>query len=72
VASSGDDSGRSGPATLKNWHALGLWKIAVIAEGVMRCAMDEPKNTAAAGTPTVQRIDAVVRKAREVADDAGI
>ncbi|HYB39385.1 MAG TPA: phosphotransferase family protein [Mycobacterium sp.] len=59
-------------ATLKYWHALGLWKVAVIAEGVMRRAMDQPQNKAAAGTPTAQRIDALVRKAREVAEDAGI
>jgi len=59
-------------ATLKYWHALGLWKIAVIAEGVMRRAMDEPQNKAAAGTPTMRWIDALVCKAREVAEDAGI
>jgi aminoglycoside phosphotransferase (APT) family kinase protein len=58
--------------TLKYWYALGLWKVAVIAEGVMRRAIDEPQNKAASGTPTVQRIDALVRKAREVAEDAGI
>ncbi len=57
--------------TLKYWYALGLWKVAVIAEGVMRRAMDEPQNKAASGTPTVQRIDALVAKAREVAEDAG-
>jgi hypothetical protein len=51
---------------------LGLWKVAIIAEGVMRRAMDEPKNKAAAGTPTLRRIDALVRRAREVAEDAGI
>jgi aminoglycoside phosphotransferase (APT) family kinase protein len=59
-------------ATLKYWHALGLWKVAVIAEGVMRRAMDEPQNKAAAGTPTMRWIDALVCKAREVAEDAGI
>ncbi|GFG76393.1 phosphotransferase family protein [Mycobacterium botniense] len=59
-------------ATLKYWHALGLWKVAIIAEGVMRRARDEPHNKAVAGTPTVRRIDALVRKAREVADAAGI
>ena len=59
-------------ATLKYWHALGLWKVAIIAEGVMRRAMDEPQNKAAAGTPTTRWIDALVRKAREVAEDAGI
>lgn len=58
--------------TLEYWHALGLWKVAVIAEGVMRRAMDEPRNKAASGTPTTERIDALVRRAREVADDAGI
>jgi aminoglycoside phosphotransferase (APT) family kinase protein len=58
--------------TLKYWYALGLWKVAVIAEGVMRRGIDEPQNRAASGTPTVQRIDALVRKAREVAEDAGI
>lgn len=46
--------------------------MAVIAEGVMRRALDEPQNKAAAGTPTIERIDALVHKAREIADDAGI
>jgi aminoglycoside phosphotransferase (APT) family kinase protein len=58
--------------TLKYWYALGLWKVAVIAEGVMRRAIDEPQNKAASGTPTVHRIDALVQKARQVAEDAGI
>lgn len=66
-----DETGRD-PAALKFWHALGLWKVAVIAEGVMRRALDEPQNKAAAGTPTVARIDALVHKAREIADEAGI
>lgn len=59
-------------SALRYWHALGLWKVAVIAEGVMRRAMDEPRNKAAAGTPTVDRIDALVDKATEIADTAGI
>lgn len=66
-----EETGRD-PAALKYWHALGLWKVAVIAEGVMRRAMDEPQNRAADGTPTVERIDALVRTATQVADDAGI
>jgi aminoglycoside phosphotransferase (APT) family kinase protein len=65
------ETGRD-PATLKYWHTLGLWRIAVIAEGVLRRARDEPQNRAAAGTPTVDRIDAIIRRALEVADDAGI
>ncbi len=59
-------------ATLQYWHALGLWKVAIIAEGVMRRALDTPQNKAAAGTPVLAWIDALVRKAREVADAAGI
>ncbi|WP_431962402.1 phosphotransferase family protein [Nocardia sp. bgisy134] len=59
-------------AALQYWHALGLWKLAIIGEGVMRRAMDRPQNKAAAGTPTAARIDALVHKAREIADTAGI
>jgi len=61
-----DQTGRD-PQALTYWHALGLWKVAVIAEGVMRRAMDTPQNKAAAGTPTVERIDALVHKARAIA-----
>ncbi|MGO9511590.1 MAG: phosphotransferase family protein [Mycobacterium sp.] len=66
-----EQTGRD-PAALQYWHALGLWKLAIIAEGVMRRAMDEPQNKAAAGTPDTAWIDAVVRRARAVADAAGI
>ncbi|HEY5856521.1 MAG TPA: phosphotransferase family protein [Aldersonia sp.] len=66
-----DETGRD-PQALKYWYVLGLWKLAVIAEGVMRRAMDTPANKAAAGTPTVERIDAIVKMARAGADDAGI
>lgn len=59
-------------ASLRYWHALGLWKVAIIAEGVMRRAMDTPQNKAAAGTPVAAWIDALVAKAGEVADEAGI
>lgn len=66
-----DETGRD-PAALHYWHVLGLWKLAIIAEGVMRRAMDEPQNKASAGTPVVAWIDARVQKAREIADAAGI
>jgi aminoglycoside phosphotransferase (APT) family kinase protein len=59
-------------AALEYWHALGLWKLAIIAQGVLRRAMDEPANRAAAGTPTEGRIDSLVRKARAVAGRAGL
>ncbi|WP_278264703.1 phosphotransferase family protein [Nocardia sp. AG03] len=66
-----DLTGRD-PAALRYWHTLGLWKLAIIAEGVLRRAQDDPRNKAAAGTPTAERIDAVVQQALLVADTAGI
>lgn len=57
---------------LRYWHALGLWKIAIIAEGVVRRAKDNPKNRARAGVPTTEVVDALVGKATEVADLAGV
>lgn len=58
------------PAALRYWHAFGLWKLAVIAEGVLRRALDTPQNRAAAGTPTIERIDAIVHKALEVTEES--
>lgn len=66
-----DETGRDA-AALQYWHTLGLWKLAIIAEGVMRRAMEEPQNKASAGTPVIAWIDARVQKAREIADAAGI
>jgi len=59
-------------AALGFWHALGLWKVAIIAEGVMRRALDDPRNRAAAGTPTAEQIAAVVDTADRVAAAASI
>lgn len=53
------------------WHALGLWKLAIIAQGVLRRATDDPRNRAAEGTPTTEGIAAVVSRAKAVADELG-
>lgn len=66
-----EETGRD-PAAVQYWHALGLWKLAIIAEGVMGRGIDEPQNRAAAGAPTTARIDATVRMACEIADAAGL
>ena len=60
------------PSVLGFWHALGLWKIAIIAEGIVRRVTEEPQNKAAGGTPTVERIEALVARATEVAWAAGL
>jgi len=59
-------------AALGFWHALGLWKIAIIAEGIVRRITEEPQNQASAGIPTVERIEALVARATEVAWAAGL
>ncbi|WP_420109959.1 phosphotransferase family protein [Mycolicibacter arupensis] len=66
-----DETGRDA-ASLQYWHALGLWKVAIIAEGIVRRVLDNPANKAAAGTPITAWIDGLVDKARAVADEAGI
>ncbi|MGV0627554.1 phosphotransferase family protein [Mycolicibacter minnesotensis] len=66
-----DQTGRDA-ATLNYWHALGLWKVAIIAEGIVRRVLENPANKAAAGTPFTALIDALVNQARQVADEAGI
>ncbi|MBY4108229.1 phosphotransferase family protein [Rhodococcus fascians] len=62
-----NETGRD-PAALQYWHVLGLWKLAIIAEGVIRRAVDEPENRAAAGTPTRGVVDSLVSRAREIAN----
>lgn len=66
-----DVTGRDA-AALQYWHAFGLWKLAIIAEGVLRRALENPQNKASAGTPDTSWIDARVQRAREIADAAGI
>ncbi|MFD6222177.1 phosphotransferase family protein [Nocardia asteroides] len=66
-----DVTGRD-PAALAFWHVLGLWKLAIIGEGVRRRALDRPDNAGAAGIPTAARIDAVIEQAVDLAHVAGI
>jgi aminoglycoside phosphotransferase (APT) family kinase protein len=48
------------------WHALGLWKIAIIAEGVLRRALDEPSNAAEGGPGDPARIPLIIERAWQV------
>ncbi len=54
------------------WHVLALWKLAIIAEGVVRRTTDDPRNRAARGEPTPELIDAIVRRAVTTADAVGL
>lgn len=50
-------------ADLRFWEVLGMWKIAIIAEGVRRRALDEPANAAEGGPPPAHLIDGLVARA---------
>jgi aminoglycoside phosphotransferase (APT) family kinase protein len=59
------------PHELAFWHALGLWKVAVILEGIRRRALDDPRNAPADGLPDTRMLDDLVQRAQTVADTAG-
>jgi aminoglycoside phosphotransferase (APT) family kinase protein len=66
-------SGRdASPVELAFWHALGLWKIAVIVEGVRRRALDEPRNTPDSGVPDARLVEDLVAQAQVIAFAAGL
>jgi len=65
------ETGRN-PSAVGFWHALGLWKVAIIAEGIVRRTTEEPQNEVAGDTPTVERIDELVARATQVAWAAGL
>jgi aminoglycoside phosphotransferase (APT) family kinase protein len=64
-------TGRS-RASLDFWHVLGLWKVAVIVEGVVRRVAETPENAAATGAPGPETVDALIAGATRVADAAGL
>ncbi|MGE0166415.1 phosphotransferase family protein [Nocardioides sp.] len=48
------------------WQVLALWKLAIIAEGVLRRTKDQPLNKAAAGAPEAAEISGLVDRAWHV------
>jgi aminoglycoside phosphotransferase (APT) family kinase protein len=54
------------------WEVLGLWKVAVILEGVRRRALDDPRNAERGATADEATIDAVVERAWNTADAVGL
>jgi aminoglycoside phosphotransferase (APT) family kinase protein len=59
-------------AELGFWHAPALWKIAIIAEGILRRAQQDPRNRAASGIPVYQTVTDLVSLAHDIAKRAGI
>jgi aminoglycoside phosphotransferase (APT) family kinase protein len=58
--------------TLGFWHVLGLWKLAIIGEGVLRRAQAEPSNAAPGAPITRSFIDDLVARALHVAKAEGL
>jgi len=54
------------------WHALGLWKVAIIAEGVLRRALDEPSNAAEGGPGDPAVLSLIIERAWQVVRSAGL
>ena len=52
------------------WHGLGLWKLAIILEGVRRRQLDDPRNLTAMGEIPAEAVDQLVSAAHVVLDEA--
>ena len=66
-----DETGRDLIA-LSFWHVLGLWKIAIIGEGVRLGALDDDRNAARTGIPSTDSLDDIVAQAQHVLFEAGL
>jgi aminoglycoside phosphotransferase (APT) family kinase protein len=62
VAQYADTTGRD-VSDIGFWYVLGLWKIAIIAEGVLRRSIDDPRNAAVTGQISSELIDHLLARA---------
>ncbi|AWB90951.1 phosphotransferase family protein [Aeromicrobium chenweiae] len=67
VAESGRDT-----SALGFWHSLGLWKLAIITQGVLRRTVDEPRNRARGAPQLEGSVKSIIQRAHDVADEVGI
>lgn len=54
------------------WHALGLWKIAIICEGVRRRALEDERNAARTGIPAARVVEDLITQAQHILVEAGL
>lgn len=50
------------------WHAIGLWKVAIILEGVRKRQMDDERNRTSLGEIGAEAVDGIVARAHAVLD----
>jgi aminoglycoside phosphotransferase (APT) family kinase protein len=58
-------------SALPFWHALALWKVAIICEGVRRRALEDERNAARTGVPPARAVDDLIDEANDVLFGAG-
>lgn len=54
------------------WHTMGLWRLTIIAEGVLRRLLNDPRNASRDGGPTKQVIDNLAERTVQVGAEAGL
>lgn len=54
------------------WYVLGLWKVAIIGEGILRRLFEDPRNTAVTGGPDKTLVENLLRRAELEAAAAGL
>lgn len=59
-------------AAVGYWHVLALWKLSIIAEGVLRRILDDPRNEAEHGGPTAKLVDGIIARAVSTAQAEGL
>jgi aminoglycoside phosphotransferase (APT) family kinase protein len=64
-------SGRS-VETIAFWYVLALWKLAIIAQGVLRRAQEEPRNRAVGAPKGQEDVDRIAAQALCCATDSGL
>jgi aminoglycoside phosphotransferase (APT) family kinase protein len=63
-----DETGRDLKA-LAFWHALALWKVAIICEGVRRRALEHDRNAPRDGVPPARMVEELVERAWQVVEE---
>jgi aminoglycoside phosphotransferase (APT) family kinase protein len=66
-----EESGRD-LAALGFWHVLGLWKLAIICEGVRRRALDDGRFVAPGAVVDEAVVDALLERALSTASELGL
>jgi aminoglycoside phosphotransferase (APT) family kinase protein len=66
-----DRTGRDG-SSVTFWHALGLWKVAIICEGVVRRGLNDPLNIAGDALMDATVVDRLVERALRTLAAAGV